>query len=146
VRVVVSVPEADAGSVAVGQDVRLAVQAVPGPEQSGKVVRTSWALEPGSRTLRTEIDLPNEKGFFRPGMYVHAKLTVPLPALWSVPAAAIGKVGDESVLYLVEAGKAVRVTAQLHKGDGRSERPLNGWRGTRRGHRRTDVWRVRPRA
>ena len=68
VRVVVSVPEADAGLVAAGQDVRLAVQAVEGPEQTGKVVRTSWSMEPGSHTLRTEIDLPNEKGFLRPGM------------------------------------------------------------------------------
>lgn len=118
VRVVVSVPEADAGLVAVGQDVRLAVQAVAGPEQAGKVVRTSWSLEPGSRTLRTEIDLPNEKGFLRPGMYVHAKLTAELPAAWSVPAAAIGKAGDESVMYLVEGGKAVRVSVQLLKGDG----------------------------
>lgn len=117
VRVVVSVPEADAGLVAIGQDVRLAVQAVAGPEQTGKVVRTSWSLEPGSRTLRTEIDLPNEKGFMRPGMYVHAKLTAELPAAWSVPVAAVGKVGDESVIYLVEGGKAVRVTVQLLKGD-----------------------------
>lgn len=118
VRAVVSVPEADAGLVAVGQDVRLAVQAVAGPEQTGKVVRTSWSLEPGSRTLRTEIDLPNEKGLLRPGMYVHAKLTAELPAAWSVPAAAVGKAGDESIMYLVEGGKAVRVSVQLLKGDG----------------------------
>ncbi len=117
VRVVVSVPEADAGLVATGQDVRLAVQAVQGPEQTGKVVRTSWSLEPGSRTLRTEIDLPNEKGLMRPGMYVHATLTAELPAAWSVPAAAVGKVGDESIMYLVEGGKAVRVSVQLLKGD-----------------------------
>lgn len=117
VRVVVYVPEADAGLIAAGQEARLAVQALAGPEQTGKVVRTSWSLEPGSRTLRTEIDLPNEKGSLRPGMYVHAKLTAELPAAWSVPAAAVGKIGDESVLYLVEGGKAVQVTVQLLKGD-----------------------------
>lgn len=118
VRVIVSVPEADAGLVASGQDVRLAIQGVPGPEQTGKVVRTSWSLEPGSRTLRTEIDLPNEKGFLRPGMYVHAKLAAELPAAWSVPVAAVGKIGDDSIMYLVEGGKAIRVTVQLLKGDG----------------------------
>jgi HlyD family secretion protein len=117
VRVVVSVPEADAGLVAVGQDVRLTMQAGPGSEQAGKVVRTSWSLEPGSRTLRTEIDLSNEKGFLRPGMYVHAKLTAELPAAWSVPTAALGKVGDDAIIYLVEGGKAVRVTVQPLKGD-----------------------------
>jgi multidrug resistance efflux pump len=118
VRVVVSVPEADAGLVTIGQDVRLAMHTVQGPEQTGKVVRTSWSLEPGSRTLRTEIDLPNEKGALRPGTYVHAKLTAELPAAWAVPTAAIGKVGDDSVMYLAEGGKAVRVTVQLLKGDG----------------------------
>ncbi len=117
VRVVVSVPEADAGLVTLGQEVRLAIQAVQGPEVVGKVVRTSWALEPGSRTLRAEIDLPNEKGLLRPGMYVHAKLTAELPAAWSVPAAAVGKANDEPVIYLVENGKAVRVSVQLLKGD-----------------------------
>ncbi len=117
-RVVVNVPEADAGLVAAGQEVKLAVQAVDSPEQTGKVVRTGWSLEPGSRTLRTEIDLPNEKGFLRPGMYVHAKLTAELPAAWSVPAAAVGKAGDETIMYLVDGGKAVRVTVQPLKGDG----------------------------
>lgn len=117
VRVVVNVPEADAGLVAAGQDVRITLQAVSGPEQTGKVTRTSWSLEPGSRTLRTEIDLPNEKGLVRPGMYVYARLTANLPAAWAVPAAAVGKVGDESVVYLAEGGKAVRVAVQPLRGD-----------------------------
>jgi hypothetical protein len=78
----------------------------------------SWSLEPGSRTLRTEIDMPNEKGLVRPGMYVNARLTAELPAAWTVPATAVGKVGDEAVIYLVEGGKAVRVSAQLGRGDG----------------------------
>ena len=82
------------------------------------MTRTSWSLEPGSRTLRTEIDLPNEEGQVRPGMYVYARLTAELPAAWAVPAAAVGKVDDEPVIYLVEGGKAVRVPVQLLRGDG----------------------------
>jgi hypothetical protein len=81
------------------------------------VRRTAWSLEPGSRTLWTEIDLPNPKGLVRPGTYVYARLTAELPAAWSVPAAAVAKVGDESVVYLVENGKAVRVVVQLLRGD-----------------------------
>jgi multidrug resistance efflux pump len=118
VRVVVQVPEADAGLVSPGQVVRVDLQAVPGPPEAGKVARTSWSLEPGSRTLWTEIDLPNPKGKVRPGMYVNARLTVERPAAWAVPAAAVAKVADESVIYLVEGGKAVRVAVQLGRGDG----------------------------
>jgi HlyD family secretion protein len=117
VRVVVNVPEADAGLVEDGQEVRVTLQAMSGPPSVGKVVRTSWSLEPGSRTLRTEVDLPNPGGKMRPGMYVSARLTVELPAEWAVPAAAVGKVNDEPVMYLAEGGKAVRVIAQLHRGD-----------------------------
>ncbi len=117
VRVVVQVPEAEAGLVAIGQSVRLTLQTSQGTEDTGKVIRTSWSLEPGSRTLRTEIDLPNAKGLIRPGTYAYAKLTAELPAAWSVPAGAVGKVNDESVIYLVEGGKAVRVRVELLRGD-----------------------------
>ncbi len=118
VRVVVAVPEADAGLVAAGQEVRITLQAVAGPATAGNVVRTSWSLEPGSRTLRTEVDLPNPDGNLRPGMYVSARLTVEMPAAWAVPAAAVGKANDEPVIYLAEGGKAVRVPVQLGRGDG----------------------------
>lgn len=118
VRVVVHVPEADAGLVAEGQEIRVALQTAPGAGETGRITRTSWSLEPGSRTLRAEIDLPNPEGKVRPGMYAYAKLTVDLPAEWSVPAAAVGKINDEPVMYLVENGKAVRVSVQLGRGDG----------------------------
>jgi multidrug resistance efflux pump len=116
VRVVLRIPEADAGLVMEGQTVRVAVP--PGISLEGKVTRTSWSLEPGSRTLRTEIDLPNPEAKLRPGMYATARLTVELPAEWTLPAAAIVKVADEPIAYLAVQGKAVRVAAQLGRGDG----------------------------
>ena len=119
VRVVLQVSEAEAGLIEVGQDATLTVQGLPGPPATGKVRRTSWSLAPGSRTLRAEVDLPNPKGLARPGMYAFAKMTVELPAAWAVPAAAVGKVGDEAVVYLVENGKAVRVVVQPLRGDAR---------------------------
>lgn len=117
VRVVVNVPENDAGLVDDGQSVRVTLPTTAGSPAVGKVVRTSWSLEPGSRTLRTEVDLPNPDGKLRPGMYVSAKLTVEMPPEWSVPTAAIGKINDEPVMYLADGGKAVRVVVQLHRGD-----------------------------
>ena len=118
VRVVVHVPEADAGLVREGLDVRLAVSALPRQGLTGKVARTSWSLEPGSRTLRTEIDLPNPDGAARPGMYVYARFAAELPEGWAVPAAAVGRAGDEAVVYLVEGGKVVRTPVQVLRGDG----------------------------
>jgi multidrug resistance efflux pump len=117
IRVIVKVPEADAGLVDVGQEVKMTVQTLEGAERVGKVVRSSWALEQGSRTLRAEIDLPNKDGQVRPGMYIYARLKAELPAAWAVPAAAVGKVNDQPVVFLVEEGKAVRVQVQLIRGD-----------------------------
>ena len=117
VRVVIAVPEAEAGFVVVGQEVRVTLQAVAGPPVVGKVARSSWSLEPGSRTLRTEVDLPNPGSLVRPGMYVTARLVAELPAAWSLPVAALGKIGDDSFAYLVENGKAVRVVVEPLIGD-----------------------------
>jgi multidrug efflux pump subunit AcrA (membrane-fusion protein) len=96
----------------------LSLQAAPGSPTTGKVVRTSWSLEPGSRTLRTEVDLVNPEGKVRPGMYVNARIAVDLATEWSLPAAAVGKVGEESVVYLVKDGKAIRTAVDLGRGDG----------------------------
>jgi HlyD family secretion protein len=119
VRVVAFVPEADAGLIAEALPVRLTVQSLPGKELRGTVARTSWSLEPGSRTLRTEIDLPNKDAVVRPGMYVYARITAPLPAAWAVPAAAVGKLNDEPIVYFVADGKAVRTLVQVLRGDGK---------------------------
>jgi HlyD family secretion protein len=118
VRVVVAVPEADAGLVAEGSPARIAVQALPGPELTGTVARTSWGLDPGARTLRAEVDVPNPDGKLRPGMYAYARVTAELPAAWAVPAAAVGKAGDDFVVYLAAGGKAVRCPVQVLRGDG----------------------------
>jgi len=120
VRIVVNVPEADAGLVAPGQEVKITLPQSAGGEVIGKVTRMSWSLEPASRTLRTEIDLPNDKGNVRPGMYVYAKLTAEFPTGWAVPAATVAKVGEDFVVYLVENGKAIKATAQLGRGDTQS--------------------------
>src|SRR5579871_2667485 len=55
VRIFVDVPEADAILVRKGAVARVRIQALNDREFEGKVAGTSWALEPGQRTLRTEI-------------------------------------------------------------------------------------------
>jgi RND family efflux transporter MFP subunit len=118
VRVFVDVPEADAALVRPGDEATVQVQALRGATFRATVTRTAWALEPGARTLRTEIDLPNPDGRLRPGMYVQARVVVELPEAWVLPAAALVKQGDATVCYRVEAGKAVRTPVQTGRSDG----------------------------
>ena len=58
-------------------------------EFSGQVTRTSQALNPQARTLRVEVDVPNSKGEFVPGMYVKVGFQLPPRGLVQVPAAAL---------------------------------------------------------
>ncbi len=108
VRIFVDVPETDAIFVKDGCPAHIRIQALKTEEFEGKVAGTSWALQPGDRTLRAEIDLPNPGGKLRPGMYAYASLNVCLPEVAAVPSAAVKVNEDQAYCYLLEDGKAVR--------------------------------------
>jgi RND family efflux transporter MFP subunit len=58
-------------------------------EYTGKVTRTSEAINPQARTLRVEVDLPNPSNEFVPGMYVKVGFELAPRGLVQVPAAAL---------------------------------------------------------
>jgi len=58
-------------------------------QYAGKVTRTSGAINPLARTLRVEVDIPNPKAEFVPGMYVKVGFGLPARGLVQVPAAAL---------------------------------------------------------
>ena len=58
-------------------------------QYSGKVARTSQAINPQARTLRVEVDIANPKGEFVPGMYVKVGFGLAPRGLVQVPAAAL---------------------------------------------------------
>ena len=76
-RTYVNVPQADAESVRVGQRASLSVAERPGRKFDGTVTRTANALDPASRTLLAEIQVPNSGGALLPGMYAQVDLSVP---------------------------------------------------------------------
>ncbi|SIO46317.1 RND family efflux transporter, MFP subunit [Singulisphaera sp. GP187] len=88
-KVVVSVPQAHLASVRNGQDVRIVVREFPGRTFLGRVARTARAVDPASRTLRTEIDLPNADRTLYSGMFVEVEFTRAVTAPLTVPANAV---------------------------------------------------------
>jgi len=68
-RTFVNVPQTYAGTVKPGLKARLTLAELPGQIFAGTVVRSSQALDANSRTLLTEIQLPNPNGRLLPGMY-----------------------------------------------------------------------------
>jgi len=76
-RTYVNVPQSDADSVRVGQVARLVIADLAGHQFSGTVTRTANALDPATRTLLTEVQVPNSNGLLLPGMYTQVDLTTP---------------------------------------------------------------------
>src|SRR4029077_19835612 len=76
IRVYVSVPEAYASSLRAGLGAYLELTQYPGQNFQGKVVRTAESIDPGTRTLLTEVDVPNHNGALLPGGYAQAHLQV----------------------------------------------------------------------
>ena len=104
VRIFLDVPERDAGFIATGSPAKITVPALSATAFEGQVTRTSWTLQTASRTMRTEIDIPNANGKLRPGMYATAEIEVArrVDAL-SLPKSAILKHGTESFALGISA-------------------------------------------
>lgn len=77
IRVQVYVPQDAAFGVTAGVEAVIRVPENPDRPFPGKVTRLADALAPGTRTLLTEIDIPNPDGALRPGMYVTVELHIP---------------------------------------------------------------------
>jgi RND family efflux transporter MFP subunit len=74
-RVFINVPESMAKDVTVGSSADLKFDEFPGRTFDGKVVRTAGAIDPSSRTLLTEVDVPNENAQLLPGAYLQVYLS-----------------------------------------------------------------------
>ena len=90
-----------------GVDATVRVPEIPGRSFAGKVTRTADALDPATRTLMTEIDVPNPDGELSPGIYCTVELKIPrrTPSL-IVPAGAIVFDSDGLHVLAVEDGVA----------------------------------------
>jgi multidrug efflux pump subunit AcrA (membrane-fusion protein) len=106
-RIFVDVPETDAVQIKEGHPAIIRIQAHQNREIETTVTRISWAFDMTARTLRAEIDLPNDKLDLRPGMYAYAIIPIAYEDVWTVPAAALLHKGEEGAfIYRAEDGKA----------------------------------------
>jgi RND family efflux transporter MFP subunit len=107
IRTQVFVPQDEAFGLGPGVDAVVRVPEIPDRSFPGKVTRIASALQPGSRTLLTEIDVPNPDGALSPGIYCTVELHIPrkTPTM-IIPADAV--VFDQNGLHVavVENGTA----------------------------------------
>ena len=108
-RLVIPVPEAYVGGIKVGDTVTVHVPAL---NQSfpGKVARLSFDVHQDTRTMHTEVDVPNQNGSLLPGVYAEVGITLNkgLQAL-SVPLESVDRAGDKSSVFVVDGSGKVEV-------------------------------------
>ena len=107
IRVYLNVPEMYSPSVRAGLGAFLELAQYPGQTFQGKVVRTAEAIDLTSRTLLTEVDVPNKGGQLFPGGYAQVHLQVKV-------AASRVQVPVNALLFRAEGLRAVVVDAN-HK-------------------------------
>jgi RND family efflux transporter MFP subunit len=118
IRVWVYVPQDAAFGVAPGVDAIVHVPELPNRQFPGKVTRIADALQSGTRTLLTEIDIPNPDGALTSGIYCSVELKIPRKTpSFIIPAEALLFNRNGLQAAVVENGKAeirnVRVARDL---------------------------------
>jgi RND family efflux transporter MFP subunit len=111
IRTQVFVPQDEAFGLGPGVDAVVHVPEIPDRTFPGKVTRVATALQPGSRTLLTEIDVLNPDGALNPGIYCTVELFIPrkTPSVM-IPADAV--VFDQNGLHVAVVKNG---TAHLRK-------------------------------
>ena len=132
IRTQVYVPQDQAVGVSPGVEAIVHIPEIPDRGFPGKVTRIADALQPDTRTLLTEIDVPNPDGALPPGAYCTVELHIPRKEKsLLVPADAI--VFDSDGLHVAvlkdgvalfhkvtvarDLGTEVEVSSGIEKGD-----------------------------
>jgi RND family efflux transporter MFP subunit len=118
VRVFVGVPELASFFIRPGDAATIRLQAISGATRDGKVVRTAYSLDPSTRTLQTEIDVPNADDHLHPGWYVTVTIAIERKQVWTLPSNAIALEGQQNyVVYFDREGKPVRTPVIIGPSD-----------------------------
>lgn len=96
--------ESDAGILATGARADVEFKAYPGRPLSGRVTFIAPTLQRESRALRARIEVPNPGGLLRPGMYGTARIHVPGGRTLTVPANAVVRTGERSLIFVDLSG------------------------------------------
>lgn len=141
-RVYVRVPQPDAPGVGPGQSAELKVSEVPGRVFPIKVITTSAAVSPVSRTLEVELEADNSEGLILPGSYAQVRLsnTKPNPRLvlpsntllFGAQGLQVAVVGTNNTVELrqVQAGRDFGRTVEILSGVTSTDRVITNPSGS----------------
>ena len=119
VRVQAFVPEPEVPFIKNGVPAKVMVEELPGRTFSGSVTRFAHALDPATKTMLTEIELPNPDGQLRPGAYASVQLELERKQnALLVPAQALVVEKAGTSVFTLLNGKAKKTPVQVGFNDG----------------------------
>jgi RND family efflux transporter MFP subunit len=120
-RVYVNVPQVDSPNCTPGTPAYLTLGEYPGREFNGNVARTARAIDPTSRTLLVEVDVPNPSGLLVPGAYtqVHFRVQVVKQTLILPVSTLLFRQEGLRVVTVVNGNKAKLVPITIGQNDGK---------------------------
>jgi membrane fusion protein, multidrug efflux system len=117
-KIIANVLEKDIPLVKPGKEAVITVDAYPERQFFGRIARLSEAVDPSTRTMAIEIDIPNRDHLLKPGMFANATLIVDIhrDAL-TVPTVALLKDDQGSFVYTVvrDTARQIRVTTGVEQ-------------------------------
>jgi RND family efflux transporter MFP subunit len=121
VRIYANVPQEDAHLVKPGStDAVLIVKELGGRTFSGVVTRSTFALDPSTRSLLVEVDLPNPDHALQPGTFGELLLLLnKKPNALVLPPSSIVSTGKGKTVFLVDQGRAKSVSIKTGISDGK---------------------------
>ena len=133
VRVYVQIPQDVAPTVRVGATAKVTIREFAGRVFEGKIARSAGTLDPASRTMNTEIRVPNPTGEILGGMYAQVELAFATShRVFELPATAINNdsngvrvatITPESTIHLVpvvverDTGSTVEIASGIEATD-----------------------------
>ncbi len=119
-KIIVNVLEKDIPTVSTGKEATITVDAFPGKTFKGNISRLSEAVDPSTRTMAVEIDIPNKDHTLKPGMFANVSLLVDVhPDAITVPTIALMKDDGGHFLYAAvrDTARLIRVTTGVDQGE-----------------------------
>jgi RND family efflux transporter MFP subunit len=107
------VPERYASAMAVGMPVTTSAVALPGAQIAGSVTAIDNRIDPASRTLKVQAEIPNDGGRLRPGMSFSVVLAFPGEPFPAVDPLSIQWSADGAYVWKYAEGKVERVLVQI---------------------------------
>lgn len=107
-------PESALGKIRAGMPVSVVFDSLSGLTVEGKIASINPTISTVGRLASVRVEIPSGNNQIKPGMFARGQILIrTLPNVIALPSAAVGRRGDERVVFVVEDGKAKKLPVTL---------------------------------